>query len=115
MKFRNISGFNKRMESYVTKNSNFRAGKYIGCKKSDGLLDITSFMYKKEEIEGETVFLFKYQLKDNKYCYEEVQCIENNILFIQLRKPEGGLLKWSKKERRDYIDEVNLKRLAKAI
>ena len=111
MRFRQISGFNKRMDDYVNKNSPFQPGAYIGCKKSDGLLNISSSMYKKEEIEDNTVFLFKYQLKNKEYCYEEIQCIENYILFIQIKKPDGKLIKWTKKERLNYYYDLKLHKL----
>jgi len=111
MKFRSISGFNNRMENYINKNSPFKHGEYIGCKKSDGLIYINSSMYDKKEINGNTLFLFKYHLNNKEFCYEEVQCLENNIVFIKLRKPDGKYINWTKKERTNYHYDLKLYKL----
>jgi hypothetical protein len=68
-------------------------------------------MYKKEEICNKTVFLFKYLLKNGKYSYEEIQCIDNGILFLQIRKPNNNIIKWSKKEITNYQYEYKINKL----
>jgi hypothetical protein len=111
MKFKYIAGFNDKASNYLFKNSPFEKGKHIGCKKSDGVLSVSAEMYKKEEICNKTVFLFKYLLKNGKYSYEEIQCIDNGILFLQIRKPNNNIIKWSKKEITNYQYEYKINKL----
>lgn len=91
----NVAGLPEEAVDYIQYNSEFLEGATIGCKNSDGIVNTKSKLYKTECTEhNHPIFLFKYLLKDNKECFEEIQVIKNNTLFVQLRTEEGDLIKW---------------------
>lgn len=90
-----IAGLTEEALTYIQNNSEFIRGVSIGCKNSDGIINTKSKLYKTDCAKNKhPIFLFKYLLKDNEECFEEIQAIKNNTLFVQLRTPQGDLIKW---------------------
>lgn len=101
----NIAGLTKEALDYIQKNSIFIPEATIGCKKSDGIVNTRSSLYKTEVTdENYPIFLFKYLLKEDKECFEEIQTIKNNILFVQLRTIEGDLIKWEETDIENFLN-----------
>lgn len=115
MKYSGVAGLSDKAMDYINKNSMYTEGEYIGCKNSTGLLRTSSSLYKKEETPYGTVFLFKYHLLKGERCYEELQTIINNVVFVQLRKPDDKVIKWTKREINNYICNCKIDRVQKTI
>ena len=93
-----IRGIPEKATKYIQNNSPFHKGAFIGCKNSDGLINISATMYKKEIVKDKIVFLFAYNLKDGYSCREVFQKEIDGNIFICLQKSDGKFIKWTKKE-----------------
>lgn len=95
----NIIGLPPEATDYILKNSNFIQGASIGCKKSDGVINKNSTMYSitKIYVNNKTIpiMLFKHMLSDGTECYEEVEEVIDNDIYIQLRVGEDKVLAWN--------------------
>lgn len=101
-----IVGLPKKAVKYIDNNSMFIKGNSVGCKRSDGTLNIKARMYKKELVNTETVLMFEYVLK-NGIAKTKVQKSVKDYIFISLMTPEGKEIKWSNKEINTYITELS--------
>lgn len=101
----NIIGLSEKAKSYLEKNSVFIKGASIGCKKSDGTINIRARMFEKELVNDEIVFMFEYSLK-NGTARTKVQQVVGSYIFISLVTPQGKEIKWSKKGINKYIAEL---------
>jgi len=96
----NIVGLPPEAEDYILKNSYFIHGATIGCKKSDGVINKSSTMYHITEVTIKNkiipILLFKHTLSDGTECYEEIENVIGNDIYIQLRVGENKVLAWNK-------------------
>lgn len=103
-----IAGLPDRAKDYIIKNSVFTKGAYIGCKKSDGVITQKSSLYKTEVVNEQPVMLFKHYLNNNLECYEEIQVVKNNILFVKLITNNGEDIKWRGNEIKKYSKNLEV-------
>jgi len=92
-----IMGLPEKATIYIDNNSTFIKGTSIGCKKSDGTLNIKARLFKKELVNDETILMFEYVLK-NGIARTKIQKVINNYIFMSLEPARGKEIKWSSKE-----------------
>lgn len=94
-----VLGLSKKAIKYIQNNSKFVEGSYIGCKNSTGVINTSQTSYDMRNVDETTVIiLYKHTLADNTACYEEIQCITNYNIVLQLILPDNTCIKWEDEE-----------------
>ena len=101
-----IVGLNSRALDYIDNNSQFVNGQSIGCKKSSGIIKVKAILYKVEKIGTTSVFLFEYTLQGGYKCYNKIQKVVDDYIFISLKLDTGKDIKWTNKEINQYLSNI---------
>ena len=98
-----VAGLNERSLEFIRANSFLDTNKIIGCKNSKGVVEVSSSLYKIDNIKNQDVLLFKYFLTNSEFCYEVIQEVINNTLFVKIVTDNGNEIKWSREEIEEYF------------